>query len=213
VKEQPKIFRPAGAAVRREAGFSMIEMVIVVALILAVSAMAVVQMRPIMADADMDAAMRQVIDQIRQAREYSVTNRRYVKIQFSTVPLGAGTRAEVILTQMNSLTSGAGTTNPVLSTVVIEAPAQYYVFGGPDTPDAYGNSAAIVFEGTSGGPVGGMLFQSDGELVDGSTYQPINGSVFFGNPGSSTSARAVTVLGSTGRVRGWKGTGTSWTQF
>jgi type II secretory pathway pseudopilin PulG len=213
VKEQPKISRPVPMAARREAGFSLIEMVVVVALIMIIAAMVVVQMRPIMADADMDAAMRQVIDQIRQAREYSITNRRYVKIQFPTALVGAATRYEVVLTQMDSLTAGAGAANPVLSTVIIEAPAQYVTFGGVDTPDAYGNTSAIEFEGTSGGPVGGMLFQSDGELVDGSTYQPINGTVFLGVPGTATSARAVTVLGSTGRVRGWKGTGTAWVQF
>jgi prepilin-type N-terminal cleavage/methylation domain-containing protein len=216
VKEQPHISTPASPATRvarRQAGFSLIEIIVVVALIIVVSAMAMVQMRPIMADADMDAAMRQVIDQIRQAREYSITNRRYVQVAFPTVTLGGGTRYEVVVTQMNSDTPGAGTTNPVLTTTIIEAPAQYLLLGGPDTPDAFGNTSAIEFEGTSGGPVGGMLFQSDGELVDGSTFQPINGTVFLGNPGTATSARAITVLGSTGRVRGWKGTGTVWTQF
>ena len=72
---------------------------------------------------------------------------------------------------------------------------------------------AIVFNSVSGGPIGGMLFESDGELVDGSTFQPINGTVFLGVPGKNTSARAITVLGTTGRIRGWKGTGTLWTQF
>jgi prepilin-type N-terminal cleavage/methylation domain-containing protein len=212
VKEQLKI-STAKTASRRQAGFSLIEMLVVVTLICIVAAMVLVQMKPIMANADMDAAMRQVIDQIRQAREYSITNRRYVQISFPTAVIGGVTRYEVVVTQMNSLTSGAGTTNPVLTTTIIQAPAQYYSFGGLDTPDAFGNGAPIVFEGTSGGPVGGMLFQSDGELVDGSTYQPINGSVFLGVPGTATTARAVTVLGSTGRVRGWTGNGINWTQF
>lgn len=213
VREQRSDSQIAKSPAHYEAGFSLIEMVVVVALIIVVSAMALIQIRPIMADADMDTAMRQVIDQIRQAREYSITNRRYVKIAFPTAAVGTSTRYEVVTTQMDSLTTGAGTTNPVLSTVIIEAPAQYYTFGGLDTPDAYGNSAAIEFEGVSGGPVGGMLFESDGELVDGSTYQPINGTVFLGVPGSNTSARAITVLGATGRARGWKGTGTTWVQF
>ena len=216
MKEQLQIPSPADLAMRtarHQAGFSLIEIIVVVALIIVVSAMAMVQIRPIMADADMDAAMRQVIDQIRQAREYSITNRRYVQVAFPTAVIGGGTRYEVVVTQMNSLTTGAGATNPVLTTTIIEAPAQYVLMGGPDTPDAFGNSAAIEFGGTAGGPVAGMLFQSDGELVDGAAFQPINGTVFLGNPGTSTSARAVTVLGSTGRVRGWKGTGTVWTQF
>jgi prepilin-type N-terminal cleavage/methylation domain-containing protein len=212
VKEQLKN-STAGRAPRREAGFSLIEMLVVMTLILIVGAMVMIQSGPIMATAKMDTALRQVIDQIRQAREFSITNRRYVKIAFPTAVVGANTVYTVTITQMNSLTAGAGTTNPVLSTTIIQAPAQYYTFGGLDTPDAYGNSAAIYFEGTSGGPLGGMLFQSDGELVDGATFQPINGTVFIGVPGTATSARAITVLGSTGRVRGWKGNGVNWTQF
>jgi hypothetical protein len=91
---------------------------------------------------------------------------------------------------------------------------QFYVFAAvSDTPDGYGHAAAIEFEGQNGGPVGGMFFQSDGELVDGATYLPINGTVFLGVPGTTATARAVTVMGTTGRVRGWKGSGASWFQF
>jgi len=197
-----------------EKGFSMIEMMVVVAVVMVVFGMAIIQLRPTLADADMDAAMRQVLDQIRQAREYSIAKRRYIQVQFKTVAVGAGNQYQVITTQRNDLTSGAGTTKPVLSTVPIESPAQFYIVpGSPDTPDGFGNGAPILFENVANGPVGGMLFQSDGELVDGNTFLPINGTVFLGNPGSNSSARAVSVLGATGRARGWKGTGTVWVQF
>jgi hypothetical protein len=85
----------------------------------------------------------------------------------------------------------------------------------PDTPDGFGNGYAIEFEGLNGLPVAGMLFQSDGELVDGSTFLPISGTVFIGVTGSNntTAARAVTVLGTTGRVRGWRSQGSTWVQF
>jgi hypothetical protein len=58
-----------------------------------------------------------------------------------------------------------------------------------------------------------MIFQSDGELVSAATLQPINGTVFLGVPGNPLSIRAITVLGSTGRVRGWKGADARWFQF
>ncbi len=197
-----------------ERGFSLIEMSAVVMLILIISAMALIAYSPTLQDARFDAAMREVIDQLRQAREYSVTNRRYVQVTFPTAVVGGITQYQVVMQVRNDLTAGAGAVNPVLSTVPIESPAQYYVFAGtPDTPDGFGNSAPVVFEGLAGGPLSGMLFQSDGELVDGATFQPINGTVFMGQPGKNSTARAVTVLGGTGRIRGWKGTGAIWARF
>jgi prepilin-type N-terminal cleavage/methylation domain-containing protein len=199
---------------RTERGFSLVEMSVVVMLILIISAMALIAYSPTLQDARFDAAVREVIDQLRQAREYSVTNRRYVQVTFPTVVVAGITQYQVVMKVRNDLTAGAGGVDPVLSTVPIESPAQFYVFaGGPDTPDAFGNGAAVVFEGLNGGPVGGMLFQSDGELVDGTTFQPINGTVFMGQPGKNSTARAVTVLGGTGRVRGWKGTGAIWVRL
>lgn len=196
-----------------ERGFSLIELVIVITISMIVSVMAIISIQPSLLNAKCDAAMKQVVDQIRQAREYAIANRRYVQISFPTV----GTQPQVVITQMNTLTPGAGGVNPVLSTVTIEGPTTYYVMPGLlDTPDGYGNGGAIYFESINNGPVGGMLFQSDGELVDGITFLPINGSVFMGMVGKSTTARAITVLGTTGRVHAWKSTGTagaSWNQF
>ena len=40
--------------------------------------------------------------------------------------------------------------------------------------------------------------------------QPLNGSVYFGLLGQPSSQRAVTILGATGRVRGYKWTGVRW---
>jgi prepilin-type N-terminal cleavage/methylation domain-containing protein len=197
-----------------ERGFSLVEMSVVVMLILIISAMALIAYLPTLQDARFDAAMKEVVDQVRQAREYAITNRRYVQVSFPTVVVGGVTQYQVVLKVRNDLTAGAGALDPILSAAPIESPAQFYVFPvAPDTPDAFGKGAAVEFEGLAGGPVGGMLFQSDGELVDGATYQPINGTVFIGQPGKNSTARAVTVLGGTGRVRGWKGTGALWARF
>lgn len=203
-------------AANLQRGFTMIEMAVVVMLILIISAMALIAYLPTLQDVRFDTALRQVIDQLRQGREYALTNRRYVQITFPTVVVAGKTQYEVTLIQRNDLTAGAGAVNSVLSTVPIQYPAQYTLVSGLDTPDGFSGgtpTSPIMFEGLAGGPVGGMLFQSDGELVDGTTFQPINGTVFLGYPGKNTSARAVTVLGGTGRVRGWKGTGATWFRF
>jgi prepilin-type N-terminal cleavage/methylation domain-containing protein len=192
-----------------ERGFSILEMMVVVMIILIVSAIAVTSIRPQMQQARVDAEMRQVIGTLRQARELAIANRRYIKISFPA-------NNQIQVTQMNTLTPGAGGVNPVLTNLglTIAAPLVFNLDGMPDTPDAYGNGGAIVFEGIVNGPVGGMVFQSDGELLDGATFLPINGSIFMGYPGQSSTARAVTILGTTGRVRGWKSNGANtWYQF
>jgi prepilin-type N-terminal cleavage/methylation domain-containing protein len=214
VKERETNLSCGRREVSSERGFSLVEMSVVVMLILIISAMALIAYLPTLQDARFDAAMKEVVAQLRQAREYSITNRRYVQVTFPTVVVSGITQYQVVQTERDDLTAGAGAVNPILSTVPIESPAQYYLFTtAPDTPDAFGNGAAVEFESLAGGPVGGMLFQSDGELVDGATFQPINGTVFIGQPGKNSTARAVTVLGGTGRVRGWKGTGALWARF
>jgi prepilin-type N-terminal cleavage/methylation domain-containing protein len=190
-------------------GFSIIELLVVVAIIMIISAMAILQLPTALRNSRSDTAMRQVVDQMRQAREYAIANRRYIQISFATV---AGL-AQITITQKNSLTAGAGP-DKVLSVVPIQSPMQFTVFAAKgDTPDGYGNAAAIEFAGLNGGPPAGMYFQSDGELVAAVTYLPINGTVFVGATGDASTARAVTVLGTTGRVRGWNGTGATWNQF
>jgi prepilin-type N-terminal cleavage/methylation domain-containing protein len=195
-------------------GFSLVELLVVVMIILIIAAEAIVQMPATLQNSQADAALRQVVEQLRQGREYAIANRRYVQITFPIVVAGGITNYEVQLTQMNTLTAGAGAVNTVLSTVPIQAQMQFFVVPGyPDTPDAYGNAGPIEFGGVINGPIGGMLFQSDGELVNGTTYLPLNGSVFLGVPLKTNTARAITVLGTSGRVRGWKPTGPGWVQL
>jgi prepilin-type N-terminal cleavage/methylation domain-containing protein len=191
----------------RQSGFSMMELLIVVSIVLIVTAISITQLRPNLQNARIDAAMRQVLETLRQAREYSIANRRYVQLKFPATN-------QLQLIQLDTLTPGAGGINPVLDTVTLSPPLIFTLDGMPDTPDAYGNGGPIYFEGIVNGPVGGMVFQSDGEFLDGATFLPINGTVFLGVTGQQSTARAVTVLGTTGRVRGWKSQGnTTWYQF
>jgi type II secretory pathway pseudopilin PulG len=194
-------------------GFSVLELLMVVVISLIIGGMAVIRLIPNLQNSRGDIAMIQVLGQLRQAREYAIENRRYVQVTFPIVTVAGQVQSQITMTQKNSLTAGAGS-DAVISTIPLEEPVQFYLYTGViDTPDAFGNSGAIYFENTTGGPSGGMYFQNDGELVDGSTYQAINGTVFLGvSTLSNTAARAITVLGSTGRVRAWKFNGSAWSQ-
>jgi len=188
------------SAHHRERGFSLIEMMVVVLITMIVAAMALIAMNPTRQQVQADAAMVQVASQLRLARETAIEQRRDVLVSFST------TGESITLTQEN-LPSGS----TVLSTIPIQVPAQFMVMGGmSDTPDGFGNEDPIYFEGLNGGPVG-MGFQSDGTFIDGSGNL-VNGTVFLGIAGVPSSARAVTVLGATGKIRMYKASGSGWQQ-
>lgn len=182
-----------------ERGFSTIETVVVVAIVLIIAAMAVVQLDPARQQWQANAGMIQVASQLRQARELAITGRRNVQVQF----LGNN---QIRLTRLN-LPAGAAPT--LLSTVPIQAPVIFMLTpGAPDTPDAFGNLGAVEFGGLVGGPPT-MMFQSDGTFVD-TAGNILNGTVFLGIPNVPVTARAVTVVGATGRIRMYKGTGRGW---
>ena len=93
----------------------------------------------------------------------------------------------------------------MLSNIPIEGGVQFVLVAGlPDTPDAFGKASGVDF-----GTAFNVKFTPDGTLVnqDGAGA---NGTVFIAVPKLATSARAVTILGSTGRVRGYKWDGRQW---
>jgi hypothetical protein len=78
----------------------------------------------------------------------------------------------------------------------------------PDTPMAFGNCAAVCLENLVGGPPT-MKFTPSGTFIDaGNTL--VNGTIFLGTPGNPMTARAVTILGATGRIRQYHWNGTTW---
>ena len=178
---------------RSDRGFSMIETMFVTGLIGVIASIALVQMgnsRPALKG---DGGMRVVLAQMNQARELAITQRHYMRVVFTAPNQLQVVREDTLLT------------TTVLSTALIEGGVEYGLITGlPDTPDAFGQSAPISF-----GSATNVKFAPDGTLVnqDGRTT---NGSVFVEWQHIKLSARAVTVLGSTGRVRGYRWDGRNW---
>ena len=103
-----------------------------------------------------------------------------------------------------------------LSTVSFEGGATFMLVPGlPDTPDAFGKTYATVFTSSLGpfqsltGTTTVAKFAPDGSLVDWNGHTA-NGTVFMALSTGGMSARAATVLGSTGRIRGYRWVGNGW---
>jgi Tfp pilus assembly protein FimT len=208
----------------RESGFSMIELCMVCIIAVVVMAMSIVQLQPTWQQFEANAGFDQVKGTLRQARELAISERRTIVVQFLTptastpCPPSGSVAICVALTQM-VVTAGTPptvnqATNPFL-VVPIENRVQLISFTGePDTPDAFIGVAPTVPNGiysgsTAGAPNSGIQFQSDGTMTNGNGT-PINLTLFLGVRTIPTTARAVTVLGNTGRVSPWRGTGVAW---
>ena len=179
----------------------MVELLVVIGMIITISAMAIIELQPTLQNFKANGAMTLVASQLRLAREMAITERRDIQIQFT------GTNT-ITLTRVLVPTMVANPNLPFgqISTVQISPPSFFALTPGmPDTPDAFGNTGAIEFEGIVGGPPT-MMFQSDGTFVD-TAGNMVNGTVFIGIPGIATAARAVTVVGATGRIRMYHSSG------
>ncbi|MGB8591641.1 MAG: prepilin-type N-terminal cleavage/methylation domain-containing protein [Candidatus Acidiferrales bacterium] len=196
-----------------ERGFSMVELMVAVGIIVIVTSMAITQMQPVLQETRANAGMDQVINIFRTARDYSVANRRYVQVSFPNYP-GTGAN-QLQVTVLNHLTLNAGA-DQVLTLNVLNSNVTFQLFPGfPDTPDGFGSATAVNFEFVDGGPTAGMMFQPDGTFVD-TTGAPVNGTVFLGITNFPATGRAVTVLGATGHVKSYfaspKGSTAAWIQ-
>jgi prepilin-type N-terminal cleavage/methylation domain-containing protein len=173
---------------RSQHGFSLLEMMVTLAIAAIVGGMATASMIRARRAYMGDGAMRIVMTQFNRARELSITQRRLMEVKF------VGTNWVQIVRHETD-----GITTTVLSSMALENNVQFALTGGvPDTPDAFGAGAAIAFG------VGALIqFNTDGTLIDANGLT-LNGTVFLNITNLSDSTRAVTVMGTTGRVRGYK---------
>jgi prepilin-type N-terminal cleavage/methylation domain-containing protein len=193
-----------------EAGYSLIEMMVTLGILGVLTGMAVVTISGSRPAALGDGAMRVVLSQMNTAREMAITQRRNMRVSFTLGNLVTISREEV-----------PGPTLTIISSVLMEGGLQFLTVANlPDTPDAFcgGVITAVSFPTATGTPPE-VKFRPDGTFVNQDGLI-LNGTVFVALPsqsytaGNSTSgvmsARGVTVLGSTGRVRGYRFDGHIW---
>lgn len=179
---------------RSEAGYSLVELAIVVGLVTLIMSGAVGMSKTAIAWARSQAAATAVKAQLIEARDVALSSRRSVEVRF------VGTN------QIQLLRFNPDGTQTVIGGTSLESRNEWRTFGGvPDTPDAFGNTQALDFDSVA--PP--YVFTSDGTFVDAAGV-PLSGSIFMGVVNQPETARAVTVFGGTGRVVAYTWDGTQW---
>ncbi len=182
---------------RSHAGFTLVEMMVTLSISAIVGGMATARLTDVRRTIQSDGAMRAVMSEMNTARDMAVTQRRNMEVQFT-----GGSWIRVIRHEAPGIVTTA------LRGVALESNARFgLTVGVPDTPDAFGNLNPVSF-----GAAQSVMFSTDGTLID-ENGNPLNGTVFLTIDGQQVSARAVTVLGATGRIRGYRWFGGVWTRM
>lgn len=203
-----------GTADRRShqmSGFSLIETLIVVTLIMISSGIFFMSMQPALKDTRVTNAYNTTLMTVRRAREAAIAERRAYVVTFSTA------------TTPHSISITRAATGQVISVQTLPSDIFFQAISGipttlATTPDHFGTGGvAIDFDqGVSGGAKNVIVFNPDGSAQDVNSNSN-NGVVYLARTGDLYTSRAITVWGSTGRLRGYRlypGTagGTVWKQ-
>jgi type II secretory pathway pseudopilin PulG len=182
-----------------EAGYSVVELVFVVGIMGVLASMAVFQIGQSRPAALGDGAMRVVLSQMTAAREQAITQRRNMRMTFSSATVTV-IREEVTVPQ----------TFTTLMAIPFEGGLTFNYMATGDSPDAFvaGTPAAVNLPTATGIPPEAK-WTPEGTFVnqDGIT---MNATIFVGLGSQKMSARVITILGSTGRVRGYRWDGANW---
>ena len=188
---------------RKHRGFSLLEVMIVIAIGLTMAGVSFMALQPLMKQSHVDQAYDTTLATLRSYRNLAVT--QSVRYIVTFTPPGT-----ITVSRWNYAVP-VSPAPVVVSTLTLPQDMQFAVQAGfPSTPatvpDGFGAGlVAIDFDQNMGlGSQNYVMFMPDGSSQD--TLGNLNsGVVYVTNPASSIySSRAITVFGATGRVRGWR---------
>lgn len=197
-------------------GFSLLEMMIVCCIMMIVAGIGFMAAQPALRDSRANQAYQDVMMPLRVARQRAIAERKQYIVCFglatpagALTPLGAPTARSIQIFRWDAGTALSAAAQ--ISNTRLPSDMQMMVLPGlpnaaATVPDGFGNATvAIDFDqGVAGGGIKNqVMFMPDGSAHD------VNGNwnsgiVYVARTGDLYSARAVTLYGATGRIRGWR---------
>ena len=184
---------------RKSRGFSLLELVVTIGIGLIMAGVTFMALMPLFKQNHVDAAYDTTLSVIRTYRSQSITQSKRYIITF-TAP---GT----ITVQYWGVAVPVSPAPVTIATYTLPTDIQFAVQTGfpPFGPDGFGTgTTAIDFDQGMGlGSQNYVMFMPDGSSQD--TLGNFNsGVLYLTRPGDLYSSRAISVFGTTGRVRGWR---------
>ena len=188
-------------------GFSIVELLVVTTIGIILTAVAVMNIAPLMKVSKAKSAQELVLGEMRNAHERAINERRIYRFTFTppqTIQLEVGTPANLRARITGSAAAFAQAQRPL----TLPQGFQFVALAGIPTtaakvPDGFGAGAnAVDFDIDYGGGQTQIYFQPDGRALD-ALNRLNNGVVYMADPNDLLSSQAVSLYGSTGRAKGW----------
>jgi Tfp pilus assembly protein FimT len=182
---------------QRQAGFTVIEMMLVMAVGVTLVGMAMMSSGAALTTFKARGVISKVQATLVMARETAISQQRDIRVVFN------GTNQIQVVRQDKP----SGTTT--LTTTTFEGGMTFTKIAGlPETPDPWGGTAAIAFDPIANDPATIVQFRAGtGVLMNAATLQATSGRVFVAVAGKKETAGVISIFGATGRVRAyhWEG--------
>ena len=195
-------------------GFTMIELTVVLGIIMIIAATAIIEIGSTVKESKAEIALQTTLGQMRRTQEFAIDQRRVYRLSFIAP-------RTIQLDQVNIDPVTKARTFVFQYQIALPTETQFTVVSGIPTtsstvPDGYGTGGtAIDFDRDFGGGGTEIYFQRDGRALD-SANRLNNGVIYTCRPGELLSCKAVSLIGATGRSKGWRLTntpsGTRWSQ-
>ena len=192
--------RKDGIVSKRARGFSLLEAMIVVAILLTALSINFVLLQPALQAARANTAANQCFMLLRRYRQQAVDERKRYIVTFTAPNTIQVSRWDVAVP--------VSPAPVVVTTQILPTGIQFQTIAGIPTanpPDNFGNGGtAIDFgQGIGLGGLNYVMFMPDGSSQDVNGNLN-NGVLYTAKTGDLYSSRAISVFGATGRIRGWQ---------
>jgi prepilin-type N-terminal cleavage/methylation domain-containing protein len=197
-------------ASRKYNGFSLLEMLITISIILILSGVTFIGLKPMFNQSHVDSAYDTALMALRNTRNLAITQSHEYYVNFNPAGFPPGT----IQVEYQPPAIGAGAAPPLEQVITYSIPADvsFAVQAGfpASAPDNFGTGAVAIDFGQTlaGEPLNYVIFMPDGSsqasvVGNSGTY---NSGIVYMTRTSDTiyTSRAITVWGATGRIRGWR---------
>jgi prepilin-type N-terminal cleavage/methylation domain-containing protein len=186
-------------------GYSLLEMMITIAIILIIGGITFISMQPMINQSHVNSAYDTTLEVLRDTRNIAITQGHEYYVNFNPGGFPPGT----IQVQYQPPAVGAGPAPPVQQVMTYSIPADVSFAkqaGFPaSTPDGFGTNTIDFGYQLAGEPMNYVVFMPDGSSRDNlGNYN--SGVVYITRPADTTPYHsfAITVWGATGRIRGWR---------